>query len=233
MISVCIPTYNGSKYIIQQLESILYQLNEDDEIIISDDSSTDNTCELIQNLNDNRITIFKENKFGNYILNYENAIKHAKGKYIFLCDQDDVWLPNKIRIMFNELKYNDLVISDCYITDSELNIEFNSYYSVRKAIKNRLLALLGRSPYLGCCMAFDRKILKKVLPFPKKVNSHDIWIGNIAAFFYKIKFIDDKLILYRRHHANTSVMAGTSKASTLERIIDRLKTIVHLVSRIP
>jgi glycosyltransferase involved in cell wall biosynthesis len=90
MISVCLPTFNGSKYIIQQLDSILCQLKENDEIIISDDSSEDNTCELIEKLNDKRIIILKEKKIPNYIFNYENAIKHAKGKYIFLSDQDDV-----------------------------------------------------------------------------------------------------------------------------------------------
>ena len=232
MISVCIPTHNGSKYIIQQLDSILSQLNEEDEIIVSDDASEDNTCELIEKLNDKRIIIFKENKFPNYIFNYENAINRTKGNYIFLCDQDDVWLPNKAEVMCRALIEYDLVVSDCFVTDSNLNIIHDSYYLIRKAIRNKFMALALRSPYLGCCMAFNRKILNKALPFPKHINSHDIWLGNIAAFYYSVNFINDKLIYYRRHAGNISIMAGTSKISYFLRLKDRLMTSIQLLSRL-
>jgi glycosyltransferase involved in cell wall biosynthesis len=232
MISVCIPTHNGSKYIIQQLDSILFQLNEKDEIIVSDDSSEDNTCKLIENLNDKRIIIFKENKFSNYILNYENAINHAKGNHIFLCDQDDVWLPNKVDVMCRALNKYDLVVSDCFVTDSNLTILNDSYYLLRNAVRNKFLALALRSPYLGCCMAFNRKILNKALPFPNHINSHDIWLGNIAAFYYSVKFVNEKLIYYRRHSGNTSIMAGTSNLSLYLRLKDRLLTSIQLLTRL-
>lgn len=232
MVSVCLPTHNGSKYIIQQLDSILCQLKEDDEIVISDDSSVDGTCELIETINDKRIIIYKEHKYSNYVFNYENALRHAKGDYIFLCDQDDVWLPNKVEVMCRTLNECDLVLSDCYVTDSELNIVHQSYYSLRKTVRNKYWSLIGGSPYLGCCIAFNRNILSKALPFPKSINTHDIWIGNIAAFYFKIKFIDDKLIYYRRHNGNTSIIAGTSKASFYARSIDRLTTIRNLLSRL-
>ncbi|HZL09020.1 MAG TPA: glycosyltransferase [Prolixibacteraceae bacterium] len=232
MISVCLPTHNGSKYIIQQLNSIICQLKEEDEIIISDDSSEDNTCELIQAINDKRIKIYREGKFSSYVFNFENAIKHARGDHIFLCDQDDVWVNNKVYKMLNALQNVDLVVSDCYVTDSFLNIIHYSYYKIRKTTKSKLLSLIGGSPYLGCCMAFNRNILDKVLPFPKSVNSHDIWIGNIAAFYFKIKFIDDKLIYYRRHDQNISTIAGTSKSSFYARFADRFRTIINLFSRL-
>lgn len=97
MISVCLATYNGQQYILEQLQTILPQLSEDDEIIISDDNSTDNTVNLIKSINDNRIKIFI-NKSGKriYTKNFENAINHSLGDFIFLCDQDDVWMPNKV-----------------------------------------------------------------------------------------------------------------------------------------
>src|SRR5665648_141557 len=108
MISVCLPTHNGSKYIIQQLNSIICQLKEEDEIIISDDSSEDNTCELIQAINDKRIKIYREGKFSSYVFNFENAIKHARGDHIFLCDQDDVWAVSYTHLRAHETRH-DLV----------------------------------------------------------------------------------------------------------------------------
>jgi len=212
MISVCLPTYNGSKYIIQQLNSILSQLSDEDEVIVSDDCSEDNTCELVENLKDKRIVILREKKFPNYVFNFEHAIKNAKGDLIFLCDQDDVWLPNKVEVMSRHLKEFDLVLSDCFVTDSDLTVVHPSYFSIRKTVQNKYLSLIAGSPYLGCCIAFKRSVLSKALPFPQNVNSHDIWIGNIAAFFYKVKFIDDKLIYYRRHNGNTSNIAGASQS---------------------
>ena len=92
MISVCIATYNGEKYIEEQIASILPQLKENDEIIISDDYSTDNTIQVLTKINSKKIKIFKNQGEKGYTSNFENAIKQAKGNYIFLCDQDDVWL---------------------------------------------------------------------------------------------------------------------------------------------
>ena len=232
MISVCLPTYNGSNYILQQLNSILPQLSSEDEVIISDDCSTDNTLHLIKSLNDSRIKIFENEKFSSYIFNFEYAIKKAKGDLIFLSDQDDIWLPNKVKIMCNYLKKYDLVLSDCYVTDSDLSIQIPSYYRIRKTVQNKYISLIGGSPYLGCCMAFKKTILTKALPFPKDINSHDIWLGNIAAFYYKTIFIKDKLIFYRRHNLNTSVIAGSSKASYRARLGDRIRTIKNLISRL-
>lgn len=91
MISVCMPTYNGEKFIRIQLESILSQLGNDDEIVISDDSSTDKTVEITKSFNDSRIHLLENNTFHSPIYNLENALKNAKGDFIFLSDQDDEW----------------------------------------------------------------------------------------------------------------------------------------------
>lgn len=91
MISVCIATYNGEKFIKQQLTSILEQLAPADEIIVSDDNSKDNTRNIIEELNDGRIKIIDGPGMSSPTKNFEQALKHAKGDYIFLADQDDVW----------------------------------------------------------------------------------------------------------------------------------------------
>jgi len=108
-ISVCMASYNGEKYIRQQIDSILPQLGESDELIISDDSSTDDTISVVKSINDNRIKLIKDQKFKSPVSNFENAIKNATGDFIFLCDQDDIWQPNKVESVLPFLKQYDLV----------------------------------------------------------------------------------------------------------------------------
>jgi glycosyltransferase involved in cell wall biosynthesis len=220
MISVCIPTYNGQEYIAQQIESILRQLEAEDEIVISDDNSTDSTIEIIKTLNDNRIKIYYNNGKNGVINNIENALKKCKGDYIFLSDQDDVWLENKVSVCMHALQKAAFVVSDCHIVNQKLEIVHDSFYKTNKSHKNKWLALL-RNPYLGCCLAFQRSILERALPFPNNTPMHDIWLGNVAAFFYTLTFVDDKLILYRRHGNNASTSSEPTKASAFKMIMYR------------
>ena len=113
-VSVCLATYNGEKYIYDQLISILKQINKNDEVIISDDCSSDSTISIIKSLNDKRIRIFHHERIACgykgtmktcYLVgkNAENALQHARGEYIFLADQDDVWHKNKVSVCFSYL----------------------------------------------------------------------------------------------------------------------------------
>jgi len=123
MISVCMATFNGEKYIKEQINSILIQLDYKDELIISDDGSTDKTMEIIHKFDDKRIKLFENKNMHGYAHNFENALKQATGDYIFFSDQDDVWLPNKVEIMLPHLKADNFVISDAYVTNEELEIK--------------------------------------------------------------------------------------------------------------
>ena len=228
MISVCLITYNGEKYILEQLRSILSQLDSDDEVIISDDNSSDCTLELIQNIKDSRVKIFKNNNKSGIQSNVENALNLAIGDIVFLSDQDDFWLPNKVSVVVNALQNNDLIVSDCYITDKDLNIVHESFFQQNNSQSNKWKALI-RNPYLGCCMTFNRKVLEKSLPFPSGIPMHDIWIGNIAAFNFKVSFISEKLIYYRRHGNNTSSASEPSKYRISQQIGFRLKIIIELI----
>lgn len=231
MISVCIATYNGEGYISEQLDSILKQLSLNDEIIISDDSSTDNTLEIIRSYQDKRIRIFSNNKFHSPIFNFENALKQAKGDYIFLADQDDVWLPNKVGIMIKYLNNGfDLVLSDGKIVDKDLNIISNSIYSLLDSKRGFIHNFIHNS-YSGSRMAFTRELLNFVLPFPPKIAMHDIWIGLCAELYFKPLFISDKLILYRKHGDNVSVTGEKSPYSLKFKVQYRFYIFIQLIRR--
>ena len=203
-ISVCIATYNGEKYILAQLYSILKQLSIEDEVIISDDSSTDKTVEIIKSIRDNRIRLLLDQRFKSPVFNFENAIKHCSNDIIFLSDQDDVWMPQKVDIFLEQLRYNDLVTSDCSFINDTGEVVLSSYFSQVDA-GSGVIRNLRKNTYFGCCMAFKRTLLKKALPFPKDIPMHDIWLGFVADLFYTSKFIDIPLTQYRKHSTNASI----------------------------
>ena len=204
MISVCIATYNGALYIKEQLNSILPQLSDNDEIIISDDHSTDDTLQIIRSINDKRIKIFINQGEKGYTPNFENALQKALGEYIFLCDQDDIWMENKVSYCINELQSYDFIVSDAVIINSDGQATKDSFYKERIVYKS-LIGNIYKFGYLGCCMAFKRNILEKVLPFPHNHQycTHDNWIFLIAKSFYKSTISNEQLIKYRRHSTNS------------------------------
>ena len=121
MISVCIATRNGSRYVGEQLHSILSQLSADDEVIISDDASSDNTLEIVRSFRDPRIKILERKHSIGIVANFEQSLKQSKGDILFLADQDDVWSPEKVSVLSRELFNHDLTISDCELVDHSLN----------------------------------------------------------------------------------------------------------------
>lgn len=195
-ISVCVATYNGERYIKEQIDSILSQLGVDDEIIISDDSSSDNTLDIIKDFKDPRIVIYDMQEYHSPIFNFENAIKHANGEVIFLADQDDKWLSNRVSkaLQLHEEGYN-LVLCNCKnvfrdcvtVTHHNENPIKDTWNSIKK------------SPFVGCMMSFDRKVMDLVLPFPNTIAMHDLWIGLLAQRNMKCGYIDEPLVEYNRH----------------------------------
>lgn len=222
MLSVCMPTYNGEKFIRRQLSSILRQLGKNDEIVISDDSSTDKTVEIIKSLNDERIRLLEGNKFHSPIYNLENALKNAHGDFIFLSDQDDEWVDDKVHVCMENLKNFDLIIHNANVVDADGKEIAESFFKINHTKGGRIYNLF-KNGYLGCCMCFSRNLLDSFLPFPKNLPMHDIYIGNYAAFNgFKVKFISEKLIHYRRHGHNASITGEKSHRKLSARIADRI-----------
>lgn len=238
MISVCIATYNGEKYIKEQLDSIISQLDKDDEVIISDDGSTDDTIHIIESFEDSRIKIFNhipnkkiKYKFDLTTRNIENALFKAKGDHIFLADQDDIWEKNKIEKIIPLFKKYDLILHDCSIIDDSKKVLHSSYFKLNKS-KIGIIHNLIKNSYLGCCMAFKREILKKTLPFPTSPIPHDIWIGLIAELKGNVFFSDEKLIQYRRHENNLSPSSSKSNNPFYFKLKYRFFILKNLIKKL-
>lgn len=224
-------TYNGEKYIKEQLSSILDQISENDEIVISDDSSHDNTISIILSFQDKRIVLLKDQMFRSPIYNFENALRHSNGEYIILADQDDLWLPGRVERILPLFNDYDLILNDCTIVDEKLLPIHNSFFNIVKAKPGLFRNLTRSSPYIGCCMAFKREILKMAIPFPKNIPMHDFWIGIIAEVHYKVKFLTEPLLLYRRHASNASITSVKSTNSFFKKISFRVQILKSLIIR--
>lgn len=225
-ISVALAAYKGEKYICEQLNSILSQIGEDDEIIVSDDMSSGETKNCVLSLNDPRISYIAGPSEG-VTSNFENAIRHCTGDIIFLCDQDDVWLPDKVKRIVSEIDSGaDLVLHDSKVTDKDLNVISESYFAVHGTSTSALSTLI-RNTYVGCCMAFTREIAELSLPFPKDIPMHDWWIALVAMKKgKKISIVNEPLILWRRHDNNVT----GSKTSLKQKILWRLTMLRYLIS---
>lgn len=220
-------TKNGGKYLGQQLESILPQLQSTDELIVTDDCSADGTIKIIESFKDPRITLRENNRPAGISATFEASLMLSTGDHIFLADQDDVWLPQKTQIMLRHLQDSDLVISDCLLVDHELVPGERSFHSINNSGKG-LFRNLVRNSYMGCCMAFNRALMKRATPFPKDIPLHDFWIGLIGEMYFRVKFIPDVLIYHRRHTTNASTNGELSKTSLSRKMVNRYRLIKNL-----
>lgn len=204
--SVAMATYNGEKFIEEQIDSILKNLSKYDEIVISDDGSTDKTLDIIKKyqLNDKRIKLIQGPKNG-VKQNFANAIKNCNGKYIFLADQDDVWMNNKVKKMLKVLQEEGCVVAvhNAEIVDQNLSPIKQTFFEFRNS-GSGIIKNIIKNTYIGCCMAFKSELKEKILPIPNNIEMHDQWIGIIGEKYGNSIFIEECLIKYRRHGSNVS-----------------------------
>ena len=232
MISVCMATFNGGKFIREQLESILSQLPPDAEIIIADDGSTDDTLLVVDSLKESRIRVLPAERHLGVIYNFERALRASKGEIVFLADQDDVWLPGKVEMCLAALNEADLVMHDAFLLGLSDAFESawgrNGKLSDIRTYRSGVVANWWKNSFTGCCMAFRRKVLDKALPFPKNLPMHDQWLGVVAEKYFKVSYVDEPLVDYRQHSSNATHIEK-SPAGVLQKIkwrLDLLKAII-------
>lgn len=219
-------TYNGARFLPAQLESILPQLGAGDELVISDDGSQDKTTEIIAHFNDRRIKLVRNPAERGVVRNFENALKAARGDFIFLADQDDIWSEKKVRTMTEVLRTHTLVTCDCAWINEEGKAILDSFFRFRSA-GNGVLRNLARNGFVGCCMAFRRELLQRCIPFPSGIAMHDWWIGLMAEMKNEAYFLNDVLVHHRRHHGSSTIGGRVSYL----KFIDRANMCFHLLLR--
>lgn len=228
MISVCMATYNGAKYIKEQIDSILVQLGADDELVVSDDGSTDGTIDIVLGYRDSRIQLYR-GSFHSPIYNFENALKQAKGNYILLCDQDDIWMEGRVKALVGRLQNHDVVVSNATYIDGDGKPFDRLYFTQAPTLRVR--ETLMHNHFFGASMAFRRTVLNHALPFPKHLPMHDQWIGLMGLHYGKVCFEERPLLKYRRHGNNAS-FNGVSHNPYSKRIMFRVRIVYYYIMRI-
>ncbi|HEY1803790.1 MAG TPA: glycosyltransferase [Terracidiphilus sp.] len=208
-VSVCMAAYSGAKFIEAQIGSILCQLAPDDEIVIVDDCSQDDTVSRILQMRDSRIRLFVHEKNEGVVATFEDALRCATGNILFLSDDDDLWAPNKVERVLQEFERHpeaQLVASRVALIDERGQAlpddRVNRYGRFLPGFWRNII----KNHYQGSAMAIRAAFLGRVLPFPRgKLFLHDAWIGTRNdAHGGKTVFINEPLVYYRRHSQNSS-----------------------------
>jgi glycosyltransferase involved in cell wall biosynthesis len=210
-IIIILSTYNGERYLKEQLDSLYNQTYQNFKIIVRDDGSTDTTLEILKAYN---LEIMPSNENlgakGNFNALLEYALQKEDSDYFMFCDQDDVWMEDKIEKtlkLMKEIEYKDkavLIHTDLSVVDESLNIIDNSFWDYQKLNPNyKLLSnLLIQNNITGCTMMINRSLVKLSFPIPDSAIMHDWWLGLVASEFGVIEYIDEPIILYRQHENN-------------------------------
>ena len=220
-IDVLMATYNGEKYLKEQIESILNQTYKNIRLVISDDCSKDGTINILKQYeNDERIEVHYHEKNQGYIKNFEYLLKQVKNNIYMLSDQDDVWMPEKITKSYEKLIKNDadMVFADLEVVDENLKTiypSFNKFMLLDRKINKYINSYKLNYLYnciTGCTLMSKSKWIKDILPIPtdSKYLIHDHWIGVIVSLNGKIVYMPEKYIKYRQHGNN---QVGTEKIS--------------------
>ena len=235
-IAILLAAYNGEKYIEEQLDSLLAQSNHEWELYIHDDGSDDRTVQLIAKYIDSypeKIHLIEGASCGSAKENFFNLLNNVNADYYMFCDQDDVWLENKIDRTFQDMTEMEkavsqdlpiLVYTDLKVTDQNLNVvseSMNSYQKL-KPDENTFKNLLVQGKVSGSTVMINRACAEMVLKThdTSSIIMHDWWCSLVAAKYGVIKYIDEALILYRQHDRN---VVGAKNVNSFKYIAARIK----------
>ena len=211
-ISVAMTTYNGEKYLPEQLGSILKQSRQVDELVVCDDGSVDNTVNILNEFSSTAPfsvkIIINEKNLGS-TKNFEKAMSICGGDIIILCDQDDIWLPDKVKVLENIFSANPncgMAFTNAMVVDEKNNPQgglwahYNFGQKKQKQLRagNGLNLFIGGNVVTGATAAVAKTFFEETIPFPASLV-HDHWLATIAVLQNKLFFSDTITINYRRH----------------------------------
>lgn len=217
MITILMAVYNGEKYLAEQIESIINQTYTDWKLIICDDCSADDSYRIAAEYSEKypgKIVAEKNTSpSGSAQNNFMNMLENTDDDYIMFSDQDDVWLPDKIRLTYGEMAHLEkqmpgkpiLVHTELNVTDGELNVISDSFtrYSGFNSRYNTFNRLLVQNNITGCTTMINRRLAEMSKGADcSRVIMHDWWIGLIAAAFGYVGFVKEPTIMYRQHGGN-------------------------------
>lgn len=228
-VQVLLATYNGGRFLREQIESILSQTYENIHIVARDDGSSDETPAILEEYARRFPLRFKllqpDSANRGVVANFVCLMKAVTANHICFADQDDVWLPNKIETSYQAMTHLQershpgtplLVFSDLVVVDDNLELLYSSFWScmgIDPERVHRINRLLGRGVVTGCTMMINRKLLERSTPIPEGVCLHDRWIALVACAMGKADFIREPLVRYRQHSSN-AVGIGKPNGST-------------------
>jgi glycosyltransferase involved in cell wall biosynthesis len=230
LVSIAMATYNGEKFLKEQLDSIYNQTYKNIEVIVCDDFSKDSTVKILEEYRKNYGLKYFINDINlGFVKNFEKAISLCTGEFIALSDQDDVWLPNKIEVLLDEIGDNYLIHSDALLIDENGYVFSNSYsqYSNKMTHPRCFIDAVINGYVTGCTSMFRKDFINMILPFSDNLYVHDKWMGVKAFELNKVIYLDAPLIKYRQHESN---LIGAGKASKLS-YKKRIKGMLQLKSR--
>lgn len=215
MIDILLSTYNGGRYLREQLDSIISQSYADWRLLVRDDGSTDDTLQLLRGYadRDERICVMADDE-GNIgvIRSFERLLRCSEAPYVMFCDQDDVWLENKVEVTLEKVQSAEskeqsavLCFTDLCVVDEELRTLYPSFWSLNRdpmPIAARWPWVAVANPMPGCTAMLNRRAVEAVLPFPASIPMHDWWILCRIARVGKVVYVPEATILYRQHGDN-------------------------------
>lgn len=233
MIDILLAAYNGEKYISEQIDSIINQTYTDWILYIKDDCSTDRTVDIVREYEkkySGKIKlILSEQQSGSAKNNFFSMLKYSENDYAMTCDQDDVWLPDKIRLTYEKMKEIEkeskeipiLVHTDLKVADEKLNLISESLFKLQNLDSNRdkINNLLAQNIVTGCTVMVNRKLLNYITEIPKNAVMHDWWMALVASTLGKIAFVNSSTVLYRQHGENS---VGAKNVKSITYVIRKL-----------
>ncbi|MGO4803644.1 glycosyltransferase [Arthrobacter sp. 2MCAF15] len=209
-VSVCMATYKGADFVGEQIASILAELGPDDELVVVDDASPDDTADVVGRVGDPRIRLVRSPVNRGYVRSFEEAVRISRGAYVFLSDQDDIWIPGRVELMLAAMSDSLVVASnfDMLGGGSRPWIPRLKSADSRRHAANLFAILIGYRAYYGCGMAFRREAAGYFTPIPAYVReSHDLWLAICGNEAGSIAHLDESTI-YRRIHETNQTPAG-------------------------